>query len=512
MPISLSGSLNLSGSLTTTGTITATTLVVQTITSSISSITGSTNFGSLVTDTHTFTGSLNVTGSLAVVTTGTEFQVTSAGVKIGNVIGDNHSITGSVGISGSAAFASTIASAGDITITKASAVSFIANNTSASGKSFRLVSSDDGTFRIQNTGVLDILTLTFGGAATFSGNVVTSTYFNANNSTRDIYLNSSADFGFGSAPAIQVASNHNLQFATNNSLRMVITSGSLVGIGTHIPMAQLSMNNQKDGGATPVSSYAAITGINGQNFFNGYYAYNSDGLGPFPRYFDIVSVGQPDGSNGGSNIRFFTNPIALSSPAVERMRITSGGNVLVGTTATETSALTALAPSTGTVAIQGRNPNSTTAPIFQASSVTVGSTSWYAYVAQSGNGSAVTVNTMFVYGNGNLVNVNNSYGTLSDIKLKENIVDATPKLDHIMQLKVRNFNLKADESKTKQIGFIAQELEEVFPGIIEEVPDRDIENNDLGTVTKTIKTSVLVPMLVKAIQELTARVQYLENK
>ena len=68
MPISLSGSLNLSGSLTTTGTITATTLVVQTITSSISSITGSTNFGSLSANTHTFTGSLNVTGALYVAT------------------------------------------------------------------------------------------------------------------------------------------------------------------------------------------------------------------------------------------------------------------------------------------------------------------------------------------------------------------------------------------------------------------------------------------------------------
>ena len=68
MPISLSGSLNLSGSLTTTGTITATTLVVQTITSSISSITGSTNFGSLSSNTHTFTGSLNVTGAFYVAT------------------------------------------------------------------------------------------------------------------------------------------------------------------------------------------------------------------------------------------------------------------------------------------------------------------------------------------------------------------------------------------------------------------------------------------------------------
>jgi hypothetical protein len=72
----VTGSLTTSGSLTTTGTITATTLVVQTITSSISSITGSTNFGSLVTDTHVFTGSLNVTGA---------FYVTTGSVGIGTV-------------------------------------------------------------------------------------------------------------------------------------------------------------------------------------------------------------------------------------------------------------------------------------------------------------------------------------------------------------------------------------------------------------------------------------------
>jgi hypothetical protein len=59
----ITGSMLISGSINTNGTITATTLVVQTITSSISSITGSTNFGSLSSNTHTFTGSLNVSGS-----------------------------------------------------------------------------------------------------------------------------------------------------------------------------------------------------------------------------------------------------------------------------------------------------------------------------------------------------------------------------------------------------------------------------------------------------------------
>jgi hypothetical protein len=114
-----------------------------------------------------------------------------------------------------------------------------------------------------------------------------------------------------------------------------------------------------------------------------------------------------------------------------------------------------------------------------------------------------TRNVMYVYGNGNIVNVNNSYGTLSDVKLKENIVDATPKLDDVMRLKVRNFNLKSDPSH-KQIGFVAQELEQVFPAMIDESPDLGEDGQELETKTKSVKTSVLVPILVKAIQELKA--------
>jgi len=50
--------------LTVAGTLTAQTLVVQTITSSVDYVTGSTRFGSLISNTHTFTGSINATGSL----------------------------------------------------------------------------------------------------------------------------------------------------------------------------------------------------------------------------------------------------------------------------------------------------------------------------------------------------------------------------------------------------------------------------------------------------------------
>ena len=69
-----------------------------------------------------------------------------------------------------------------------------------------------------------------------------------------------------------------------------------------------------------------------------------------------------------------------------------------------------------------------------------------------------------------------------------------------MQVRVRNYNLKSDPTH-KQLGVIAQELEQVFPGMVEESPDRDADGNDLGTTTKQVKYSVFVPMLIKAIQE-----------
>jgi hypothetical protein len=67
---SFANSFNVAGNLTASnavlsGTLTAQTLVVQTITSSIDFVTGSTRFGSLLTNTHTFTGSIYQTGSIA---------------------------------------------------------------------------------------------------------------------------------------------------------------------------------------------------------------------------------------------------------------------------------------------------------------------------------------------------------------------------------------------------------------------------------------------------------------
>ena len=113
-------------------------------------------------------------------------------------------------------------------------------------------------------------------------------------------------------------------------------------------------------------------------------------------------------------------------------------------------------------------------------------------------------NVLIVYLDGDIVNKNNSYTQYSDERLKENIVDATPKLNEIKQIKVRNFNFKGED--LKQIGVIAQELEPIFPALVKE---REVPGHE--DPVKTVKYSVLVPILIKAIQELEARVAELET-
>lgn len=99
-------------------------------------------------------------------------------------------------------------------------------------------------------------------------------------------------------------------------------------------------------------------------------------------------------------------------------------------------------------------------------------------------------------------NATGTWGTISDARLKENIVDATPKLANIMALRVRNYNMIADASKKKMIGLVAQEVEQVFPGLVEEFEIRDPETKEVTGTEKNVKMSILVPMLVKALQEL----------
>jgi hypothetical protein len=258
---------------------------------------------------------------------------------------------------------------------------------------------------------------------------------------------------------------------------LVTTTGGNVGVGTASPstVARASFGNSSAGG---------------QNLWAAYFATNSDTASAAPN-FGLAIGWNRSGGGGESNLVYGTGvgstpALAFSSSdgatVTERARINSSGNLLVGTTTAQNARLVVEAKSGG-------------------------------YILQGTNANTVQIQ---VAANGNVQNSNNSYGAISDAKLKENIADATPKLAALQQVRVVNYNLIGDAHK--QIGVVAQELEQIFPGMVDESPDQDAEGNDLGTTTKSVKYSVFVPMLIKAIQEqqqlitaLTARVAALEG-
>ena len=101
-----------------------------------------------------------------------------------------------------------------------------------------------------------------------------------------------------------------------------------------------------------------------------------------------------------------------------------------------------------------------------------------------------------------------SFNTSSDYRLKENVsynFDATTRLK---QLKPARFNFIADAETTLD-GFLAHEVADVVPEAI--TGEKDAVDDDGNIVPQSIAQSKLVPLLVKTIQELEARITTLEN-
>ena len=102
---------------------------------------------------------------------------------------------------------------------------------------------------------------------------------------------------------------------------------------------------------------------------------------------------------------------------------------------------------------------------------------------------------------------NVAWQTGSDRKLKENIkLLENGTLDKVLQLNPVRFTLKDDIEKKEKIGFIAQEVEELYPEYVTVSVDNE------GEETRYLDYSQMVSILCKAIQELTKKVEMLENK
>ena len=127
-----------------------------------------------------------------------------------------------------------------------------------------------------------------------------------------------------------------------------------------------------------------------------------------------------------------------------------------------------------------------------------------------------------IWADGDIQNHDNSYGALSDEKLKEQIADASSQWEDIKALKVRKFKMKEDVAKGDsddhwRLGVVAQEVETAgMNGLVKDNPelvtnsDGELEESD--TTTKSVKYSILYMKAVKALQEAMTRIETLEAK
>ena len=102
-----------------------------------------------------------------------------------------------------------------------------------------------------------------------------------------------------------------------------------------------------------------------------------------------------------------------------------------------------------------------------------------------------------------------AFNTSSDYRLKENEQPFGDALDLLGQLKPYKFNFKIHDSSVISQGFFAHEAAEIVPQAV--IGEKDEVDDGGEMVAQSIDHSHMVPLLVAAVQELTAKVEALES-
>ena len=309
--------------------------------------------------------------------------------------------------------------------------------------------------------------------------------FNVSRNNGTISINANYG-GTGDKAVISTTTDLALAFHINGDTeRARIDSSGRLLVGTSSTSSGARIVVQ---GVTTDSNYGGVIALKrgtspGTSDYFGFLNFADDTDTTVAQVYSGRDGGTWSGSSKPSKLVFTTTADGASSPT-ERMRITQTGYTTTYSTSAGYRFGVSAAAGTSTSLLIGTN---------SATGVDTGTVCFR------------------VWSNGNVENTNNSYGAISDIKLKENIVDANSQWDDIKALQVRNYNFKEGQTHT-QLGLIAQEVELVSPGLVSESPDRDEDGNDLGTVTKSVNYSVLYMKAVKALQEAIARIETLEQR
>ena len=286
---------------------------------------------------------------------------------------------------------------------------------------------------------------------------------------------------------------------TNSATRLYVSSAGNVGIGVSSANGLLSLraslsdtpvlrfqNNITSGLDAAISTYVSSTQtylLIGTNT----YITSTGNSTRFNTSYAACSIAFDEG-----DIRFLTN--TSGGNPTQRMIVSSAGNVLVGTSQADpvSANVTGIAfeGTLGSGKFSRANNASLDANRFGSDGELI---RMYRGGTQVGNISVTGSNT--------------SYNTSSDYRLKQDFKDYNG-LDLVSAIKTYDYEWKADNSR--MYGVLAHELQEVVSYAV--FGEKDAISEDGKIISQSVDYSKIVPVLIKAIQELSAKVSALENR
>jgi len=274
-----------------------------------------------------------------------------------------------------------------------------------------------------------------------------------------------------------------MRFRTNDAERMRIDSSGFTTISNNPTSTQATLTLKK------LSNSVAINNTLGYlNFYsNDASTSSSGGVGGIGVYAET----DYNTSHTPSYMSFYTHSTATNDGTnignvTERMRITSGGEVFIGT-----------------------NGN---APSASQSGFSIQNNAGLCFVLQATSDVGTNTCNHFINPNGTVGKIQTSgfatnYVTSSDYRLKEDLQDFNG-LDKVSKIPVYDFKWKPDESRS--YGVMAHELQDIVPDAVS--GEKDEVDKDGKIEPQGVDYSKIVPLLVKAIQELKAEIEILKKK